>query len=379
MKVLSIFGTRPETVKMAPIVRALEEDPRFQSKICVTAQHRQMMDQFLQVFGLEPDHDLNIMAPQQDLFDITSKALLGLREILILENPDLVLVQGDTTTTLAGAMAAFYRQIPVGHVEAGLRTNNLRAPFPEEGNRSLTTRISELHFAPTETSKENLLREGVDPEKIFVTGNTVIDALCWVRDRILKKFDLDQYADLFGSSRAAIESDQKLILVTGHRRENWGEGFDSICRALAQIAQNHPDWQIVYPVHLNPKVQEPVKATLSEFRNVHLIPPLHYEPFVYLMNRSDLILTDSGGVQEEAPSLGKPVLVMRETTERPEAVRAGTVLLVGTDPEKITRQTEALLTDSVLYQKMSQAHNPYGDGKATARILDAIAHRFLDQ
>lgn len=372
MKVIIVFGTRPEAIKMAPVIRLLKVDQRFQPRICVTAQHRQMLDQVLRLFNIIPDIDLDIMMPNQDLFSITARVLEGLRAVLVQEKPDLVLVQGDTTTTFVTALAAFYLNIPVGHVEAGLRTGNLRAPFPEEANRVLTTRLASLHFAPTETNRQNLLREQVPPERIRVTGNTVIDALLWVRAQLSGR-DERAWRDCFGSFWPVLSASKTMILVTGHRRENFGRGFVSICMALRDIARKHPEWDIAYPVHLNPNVQKPVHELLANLPNVHLLKPLDYEPFVYLMNRAALILTDSGGVQEEAPSLGKPVLVMRETTERPEAVAAGTVMLVGTDQRNIVAQTEGILLDPARYQRMATAHNPYGDGRAAQRIVDALA------
>lgn len=374
LKILSVFGTRPEAIKMAPVLRALKADPRFDSRVCVTAQHRQMLDQVLRLFDIAPDIDLNIMAPNQDLFDITSRVLNGLRAVLRDERPDLVLVQGDTTTTFVAALAAFYLNIPVGHVEAGLRTGNLRAPFPEEANRILTTRLASFHFAPTETNRQNLLQERVAPDRIWITGNTVIDALLWVRAQLAVR-DEGVWRACFGSLWPVLRSNKTMILVTGHRRENFGTGFISICRALRDIARRHPEWEIVYPVHLNPNVQKPVNTMLSGRSNIHLLEPLDYEPFVYLMNRATLILTDSGGVQEEAPSLGKPVLVMRDTTERPEAVTAGTVMLVGTDHAKIVAQTEKILMDDQCYRRMAAAHNPYGDGQAATRIVTVLAQR----
>ena len=357
---------------MAPVIRALKTDHRFHSRICVTAQHRQMLDQVLQLFNIVPDIDLNIMAPHQDLFDITGRVLGGLRAVLQDEKPDLVLVQGDTTTAFVAALAAFYLNIPVGHVEAGLRTGNLRAPFPEEANRILTTRLASLHFAPTETNRQNLLKEQVASKQIWVTGNTGIDALLWVRAQLSAR-DEQWWHACFGSLWPVLRSNKTLILVTGHRRENFGQGFISICQALRDIAQKHPEWEIVYPVHFNPNVQKTVREMLSSQPNIHLLNPLDYEPFVYLMNRAALILTDSGGVQEEAPSLGKPVLVMRDTTERPEAVTVGTVMLVGTDQAKIVAETEGILLDSQRYQRMATAHNPYGDGQAASRIVTVLA------
>lgn len=367
--ILIVFGTRPEAIKMAPVVTALKQCEKLHVKVCVTAQHRQMLDQVLNLFEIVPDFDLNIMQPGQDLTDITANILLGLREILSKNTFDMVLVHGDTTTSFAASLAAFYQRIPVGHVEAGLRTGDIYAPFPEEMNRRLTGRITQLHFAPTEGSRTNLLAEGIAEQDIYVTGNTVIDALLQVVNRLnedgILSAELDKQFEF-------IDATKRLILVTGHRRENFGEGFENICHALADIA-TRKDIQIVYPVHLNPSVQEPVNRILSNIPNVHLIPPLDYLPFVYLMNRSDLLITDSGGVQEEAPSLGKPVLVMRDTTERPEAVDAGTVILVGTDKQKIIQETNRLLDDAISYKIMSQAHNPYGDGLATQRICDVLS------
>lgn len=369
MKVLSIFGTRPEAIKMAPVVRLLASDPQFESKVCVTAQHRQMLDQVLELFAIKPDYDLDIMKQDQDLFDVTSRVLLGVRGVLKAERPDLVLVQGDTTTCFAGALASFYLQIPVGHIEAGLRTGNIYAPFPEEANRGMTSRVAALHFAPTEVSRQNLLDEKIDAKKIWVTGNTVIDALLWVRDKVAS----EQYLpNVFGTAEEIIRANKPYVLITGHRRENFGKGFQDLCEAIATLAIKHPDVHFIYPVHLNPHVQQPVYSVLGGKDNVHLIPPLDYAPFVYAMDRARLILTDSGGVQEEAPSLGKPVLVMRETTERPEAVAAGTVILVGTDKERIIRETERLLSDENQYQQMARKHNPYGDGKATKRIVEVL-------
>ena len=338
-KILLVFGTRPEAIKMAPLVKLLQAQPAFNVKVCVTAQHRQMLDQVLHLFDIQPDFDLNLMKPGQDLYDITSGVLLGLKPVLAQWQPDAVLVHGDTSTTFAASLAAFYQRIPVGHVEAGLRTGNLYSPWPEEANRKLTSALAQWHFAPTATSRSNLLHEGVASEKIHVTGNTVIDALLQVREKIVTDaFMRQQFEKDFGF----LDPAKRLVLVTGHRRENFGEGFENICQALAHIAKTHADVQVVYPVHLNPQVQEPVKRLLAGIGNVHLIEPLDYLPFVYLMDRSTLILTDSGGIQEEAPSLGKPVLVMRDTTERPEAVDAGTVRLVGTDAGEIARQAGIL-------------------------------------
>ncbi|WP_306766559.1 non-hydrolyzing UDP-N-acetylglucosamine 2-epimerase [Billgrantia desiderata] len=371
MKTLCVFGTRPEAIKMAPLALSLAADERFDAKVCVTGQHREMLDQVLELFELEPDHDLNIMKPGQDLTDVTTAILQGMKSVLAEEKPDIVLVHGDTSTTLSATLAAYYQQVPVGHVEAGLRTGNLYSPWPEEANRKLTGALAELHFAPTERSRQNLLDEGVAPAKVFVTGNTVIDALL----DVVQKLDSNQaFQQRFTEQFDFLDNERKLILVTGHRRESFGGGFERICQALHDVAARHPETQIVYPVHLNPNVREPVNRLLSDIDNVHLIEPLDYLPFVYLMNRAHLILTDSGGVQEEAPSLGKPVLVMRDTTERPEAVDAGTVKLVGTDVERIVTEMHTLLSDKVAYEKMSYAHNPYGDGKACQRILDALAN-----
>lgn len=368
-KILLVFGTRPEAIKMAPLVKLLQAQPAFNVKVCVTAQHRQMLDQVLHLFDIQPDFDLNLMKPGQDLYDITSGVLLGLKPVLAQWQPDAVLVHGDTSTTFAASLAAFYQRIPVGHVEAGLRTGNLYSPWPEEANRKLTSALAQWHFAPTATSRSNLLHEGVASEKIHVTGNTVIDALLQVREKIVTDaFMRQQFEKDFGF----LDPAKRLVLVTGHRRENFGEGFENICQALAHIAKTHADVQVVYPVHLNPQVQEPVKRLLAGIGNVHLIEPLDYLPFVYLMDRSTLILTDSGGIQEEAPSLGKPVLVMRDTTERPEAVTAGTVRLVGTDKQRIVEEVTRLLKDENEYQAMSRAHNPYGDGQACSRILEAL-------
>lgn len=371
-KVLLVFGTRPEAIKMAPVIKELKLHTNvFQTIVCVTAQHRQMLDQVLNLFEIVPDYDLDIMKPGQDLFDVTCNVLKGLKRVLEIERPDIVLVHGDTTTTLAASLAAYYCRTSVGHVEAGLRTGDKYAPFPEEINRRVAGTLSDLHFAPTESARQNLLREGVSDATIHVTGNTVIDALLTVIERIrIDAAILDEMARRF----SFLDSSKRLILVTGHRRENFGEGFENICHALAEIAEQHPDVEILYPVHLNPNVQEPVKRILkrAEHSNIHLIGPVDYLPFVYLMNRSYLIITDSGGVQEEAPSLGKPVLVMRDTTERPEALDSGTVKLVGTDKNTIVLETTLLLNDVVAYNSMSLAHNPYGDGKAALQISRAL-------
>lgn len=372
-KILTVFGTRPEAIKMAPVVLALQRAHGIESVVCVTAQHRQMLDQVLTLFDIRPDYDLDLMAPNQDLFDITSKVLLGLRDVLREAKPDIVLVHGDTTTCFAAGLAAFYQHIKLGHVEAGLRTGNLRAPFPEEANRTLVGRLVDYHFAPTRLSKNNLLAEGVPEQNIVVTGNTVIDALLIVRDKVVAEPDA-VWADRFGDRlyRKITDANRKLILITGHRRENFGRGFVDLCNAIKELALKHPDWDLVYPVHLNPNVQKPVYDILAGLDNVELIAPLDYEPFVWVMNRSDLILTDSGGIQEEGPSLGKPVLVMRDVTERPEAVEAGTVMLVGTDRQKIVDGVETVLLDDSVYASMSKAHNPYGDGHACAKIVQTL-------
>ncbi|MFH0476657.1 non-hydrolyzing UDP-N-acetylglucosamine 2-epimerase [Kluyvera ascorbata] len=369
MKVLTIFGTRPEAIKMSPLVHALAKDPHFEAKVCVTAQHREMLDQVLNLFSIVPDYDLNIMSPGQGLTEITCRILQGLKPVLESFKPDVVLVHGDTTTTAAASLAAFYQRIPVGHVEAGLRTGDLYSPWPEEANRTLTGHLAMYHFAPTENSRQNLLRENLSDKRIFVTGNTVIDALFWVRDRVMNDEALNTDLSL---RFPFLNTGKKMILVTGHRRESFGQGFEKICHALAEIAASNPDVQIVYPVHLNPNVSEPVNRILGHVDNVMLIEPQEYLPFVWLMNHAWLILTDSGGIQEEAPSLGKPVLVMRETTERPEAIDAGTVRLVGTDSQRIVDEVTRLLRDEEEYQRMSRAHNPYGDGRACERILSAL-------
>ncbi|ADT68205.1 MULTISPECIES: non-hydrolyzing UDP-N-acetylglucosamine 2-epimerase [unclassified Pseudoalteromonas] len=375
IKVLSIFGTRPEAIKMAPLVKALNEADGIDAKVCVTAQHREMLDQVLDLFEIVPEYDLNIMKPGQSLYDVTTNILLGLKPILEEFKPDLVLVHGDTSTTLSASLAAFYQQIPVGHVEAGLRTGNLSSPWPEEGNRKLTGAITKLHFAPTQTSQQNLLNEAVSADDIVITGNTVIDALLQVVDKV--KTDTALISTL-KAKFPELDETKKLILVTGHRRESFGGGFERICEALVEIATAHPDTQILYPMHLNPNVREPVNRILKNVDNVHLIEPQDYLPFVYLMNQAHIIVTDSGGVQEEAPSLGKPVLVMRDTTERPEAVEAGTVKLVGTDKARIVSEVNNLLTNAQEYQSMSRAHNPYGDGKACDRIVAKIKQHFKD-
>ncbi|MCF6434963.1 UDP-N-acetylglucosamine 2-epimerase (non-hydrolyzing) [Pseudoalteromonas sp. MMG021] len=356
---------------MAPLVHALEQDTRFETKVCVTAQHREMLDQVLELFKITPDYDLNLMKAGQTLPEVTSRILLEFTPVLKEFKPDVVLVHGDTATTFAASLAAYYEQISVGHVEAGLRTGNIYSPWPEEANRKLTGALAKYHFAPTETSKQNLLTENYACEHISVTGNTVIDALLMVKQQIEADSDLSK---TLAAQFPMLDESKKLILVTGHRRESFGGGFERICEALAQTASTHPDCQILYPVHLNPNVQEPVTRILGEVNNVHLIEPQQYLPFVYLMNRAYIILTDSGGIQEEAPSLGKPVLVMRDTTERPEAVEAGTVKLVGTDVEVITSSLNELLVNEASYAQMSRAHNPYGDGNACQRICDILAN-----
>jgi UDP-N-acetylglucosamine 2-epimerase (non-hydrolysing) len=368
-KILIVFGTRPEAIKMAPLVKAFEkETDNFEMKVCITAQHREMLDQVLQLFDIQPHYDLDIMKSGQDLYDITSKVLLGMRDVLDDFKPDVVLVHGDTTTTLGASLASFYQKIAVGHVEAGLRTGDIYSPWPEEANRCLTSQISKYHFAPTQTNKNNLLNEGITSH-IVITGNTVIDTLFMVRERLANDTKLADDITQQISTKGYKISDRKVVLVTGHRRENFGDGFLSICSALKDLAQSHTDVDFVYPVHLNPNVQKPVKEILSDINNVYLIDPLDYLPFVFLLNHSHLVLTDSGGIQEEAPSLGKPVIVMRDTTERPEAVEAGTVILVGTDYDNIKQNVTRLLTDKIYYEKMSYAHNPYGDGNACNKII----------
>lgn len=372
MKVLTVFGTRPEAIKMAPLAIKLAEQEGIDARVCVTAQHREMLDQVLGLFEITPEYDLNIMKPGQDLTDVTTNILQGIKPILADFKPDVVLVHGDTATTFATSLAAYYQQIAVGHVEAGLRTGNIYSPWPEEANRKLTGAITTYHFAPTETSQQNLLNEAVAQGNITVTGNTVIDALLDVSAKLKNDTALNnEMAERF----SFLNKDKKLILVTGHRRESFGGGFERICKALAYTAEQHPGCQIVYPVHLNPNVQEPVNRLLKGVPNIILIEPQDYLPFVYLMNQAHIILTDSGGIQEEAPSLGKPVLVMRDTTERPEAVSAGTVKLVGTDVDKITASLNQLLTDEKAYEEMSFAHNPYGDGKACERIIEVLREK----
>lgn len=366
-KVLLVFGTRPEAIKMAPLALQLkQQEDCFETKVCVTGQHRQMLDQVLELFNLSPDFDLNLMKPGQTLSDITAGVLKGLEQVFAEWMPDVVLVHGDTATTFAASLAAYYHKIAVGHVEAGLRTGDIYSPWPEEANRKLTGALTTYHFAPTQSSYNNLIKENISPKNITITGNTVIDALLTVKEKVENDQEIiSQFEEQFDF----LNPEKKLILVTGHRRENFGQGFLNICSALANIAKQHPEVQIVYPVHLNPNVQKPVNELLSDISNIHLIAPQDYLPFVYLMNRSYLILTDSGGIQEEAPSLGKPVLVMRDTTERPEAVDAGTVKLVGTDAALIQQSVIELLKNPDLYQTMAAAHNPYGDGTACQQII----------
>lgn len=377
-RLLFVFGTRPEAIKMAPLVHAFKKQVEsFETIVCVTGQHREMLDQVLSLFQIVPDYDLNIMRPNQDLYDVTSRVLLGMRDVLKELKPDLVFVHGDTTTSMAAALAAFYQQIPVAHVEAGLRTGNIYSPWPEEMNRSITGRIATYHFAPTLCSKNNLLAENVAEESILITGNTVIDALHWVVNKIESDFQLQESIrteiSSMGYDTRRLEVGQRLVLITGHRRENFGDGFLNICHAIASLAEKYPNVDFVYPMHLNPNVRKPVLEILGSGRpNVFLIEPLQYLQFVFMMEKSYLVLTDSGGVQEEAPGLGKPVLVMRDTTERPEAVEAGTVMLVGADRDRIEKGVSSLLEDNRFYEKMSKAVNPYGDGKACGRIVDFL-------
>lgn len=379
--VMLVFGTRPEAIKMAPLVKEFQKNSAdFRTIVCVTGQHREMLDQVLQIFDIHPDYDLNIMKQGQDLYDVTARVLTGLRDVLEEVHPDVVLVHGDTTTSTATALAAFYAQIPVGHVEAGLRTHNIYSPWPEEMNRQITGRIANYHFAPTVLSQQNLLAEGVKEECIHITGNTVIDALYWVVNRIKEKVTLsDELTSLLkdsGYDSTRLEKGKKLVLITGHRRENFGEGFNHMCQAIKFLTEKYPEVDFVYPMHLNPNVRRPIHEVFGEdlacLKNMFFIEPLEYLSFVNLMEKAHIVLTDSGGIQEEAPGLGKPVLVMRDTTERPEALSAGTVKLVGTDYDKIVNEVSALLDDAVAYEKMSHAVNPYGDGKACGRIVDVL-------
>jgi UDP-N-acetylglucosamine 2-epimerase len=380
-KIMLVFGTRPEAIKMAPLVKELQKhSDKFETIVCVTGQHRQMLDQVLEIFNIKPDYDLNIMKQGQDLYDVTARVLIGMRDVLKEVRPDVVLVHGDTTTSTAAALAAFYQQIPVGHVEAGLRTHNIYSPWPEEMNRQITGRIATYDFAPTQLSRLNLISEGVSEDKITVTGNTVIDALHIVVDKIKKNkalgVKLEAVLKDAGYDINRLVNGKKLVLITGHRRENFGEGFISICRAIKTLTEKYPDVDFVYPMHLNPNVRKPIHEVfgtkLNSLVNMFFIEPLEYLAFVYLMEKSNIVLTDSGGIQEEAPGLGKPVLVMRDTTERPEALEAGTVKLVGTDYDTIIEKVSLLLDDAVYYDKMSKAINPYGDGNACARIIKAL-------
>ena len=379
--IMSVFGTRPEAIKMAPLVKELaKHTDRFRSVVCVTGQHRQMLDQVLRIFDIQPDYDLDIMQQGQDLYDVTSRVLLGMRDVLRRARPDIVLVHGDTTTSTAAALAAFYEQIPVGHVEAGLRTHDIYSPWPEEKNRQITGRIATYHFSPTPLSRANLTAEGVADEKIVVTGNTVIDALYMVVDKIKSDESLDAYLGNVlreaGYDPARLSDGRRMVLITGHRRENFGEGFINMCRAIKHLTERYPEVDFVYPMHLNPNVRKPIHEVFGEnltnLGNMFFIEPLEYLSFVYLMEKADVVLTDSGGIQEEAPGLGKPVLVMRDTTERPEALSAGTVRLVGTDYDRIVGEVSRLLDDESAYEAMSRAVNPYGDGKACGRIIEAL-------
>ena len=380
-RVMLVFGTRPEAIKMAPLVQEFRKHPdQYETLVCVTGQHREMLDQVLNIFGIVPNYDLNIMKPGQDLYDVTARILSGMRDILTRTQPDVLLVHGDTPTSMAVALAAFYQQIPVGHVEAGLRTHNIYSPWPEEMNRQITGRIATYHFSPTPLSRENLLREGIDKSRILVTGNTVIDALYAVvnkmKDDVPLQLSLGKELKAAGydTGRLVTEEGRRLVLITGHRRENFGDGFLHICRAIKMLSEKYPDVDFVYPMHLNPNVRKPIKDIFGENcqSNLFFIEPLEYLSFVYLMEKSHIVLTDSGGIQEEAPGLGKPVLVMRDTTERPEALEAGTVKLVGTDYDKIVSEVSSLLDDVQYYEKMSQAVNPYGDGKACERIVNSF-------
>ncbi|MCS2551989.1 UDP-N-acetylglucosamine 2-epimerase (non-hydrolyzing) [Phocaeicola vulgatus] len=383
-KVMLVFGTRPEAIKMAPLVKEFQKQPkRVETVVCVTGQHREMLDQVLKIFDIKPDYDLNIMKQGQDLYDVTARVLTGMRDVLKEVKPDVVLVHGDTTTSTVAALAAFYQQIPVGHVEAGLRTHNIYSPWPEEMNRLLTGRLATYHFSPTPLSRNNLIKESVDDRNIIVTGNTVIDALYWVVDKIKNNKELDnELEDILskaGYDINRLNNGKKLVLITGHRRENFGDGFINMCTAIKDLTVKYPDLDFVYPMHLNPNVRKPIHEVfgenLSGLKNMFFIEPLEYLSFVYLMEKSSIVLTDSGGIQEEAPGLGKPVLVMRDTTERPEALYAGTVKLVGTDYNKIVNEVSSLIDDKAAYEKMSKAVNPYGDGLACGRIVNALLYR----
>lgn len=383
-KVMLVFGTRPEAIKMAPLVKEFQKQPkRVETVVCVTGQHREMLDQVLKIFDIKPDYDLNIMKQGQDLYDVTARVLTGMRDVLKEVKPDVVLVHGDTTTSTAAALAAFYQQIPVGHVEAGLRTHNIYSPWPEEMNRLLTGRLATYHFSPTPLSRNNLIKESVDDRNIIITGNTVIDALYWVVDKIKNNKELDnELEDILskaGYDVNRLNNGKKLVLITGHRRENFGDGFINMCTAIKDLTVKYPDLDFVYPMHLNPNVRKPIHEVfgenLSGLKNMFFIEPLEYLSFVYLMEKSSIVLTDSGGIQEEAPGLGKPVLVMRDTTERPEALDAGTVKLVGADYNKIVNEVSSLIDDKAAYEKMSKAVNPYGDGLACGRIVNALLYR----
>lgn len=383
-KVMLVFGTRPEAIKMAPLVKEFQKQPkRVETVVCVTGQHREMLDQVLKIFDIKPDYDLNIMKQGQDLYDVTARVLTGMRDVLKEVKPDVVLVHGDTTTSTAAALAAFYQQIPVGHVEAGLRTHNIYSPWPEEMNRLLTGRLATYHFSPTPLSRNNLIKESVDDRNIIITGNTVIDALYWVVDKIKNNKELDnELEDILskaGYDVNRLNNGKKLVLITGHRRENFGDGFINMCTAIKDLTVKYPDLDFVYPMHLNPNVRKPIHEVfgenLSGLKNMFFIEPLEYLSFVYLMEKSSIVLTDSGGIQEEAPGLGKSVLVMRDTTERPEALDAGTVKLVGTDYNKIVNEVSSLIDDKAAYEKMSKAVNPYGDGLACGRIVNALLYR----
>lgn len=383
-KVMLVFGTRPEAIKMAPLVKEFQKQPkRVETVVCVTGQHREMLDQVLKIFDIKPDYDLNIMKQGQDLYNVTARVLTGMRDVLKEVKPDVVLVHGDTTTSTAAALAAFYQQIPVGHVEAGLRTHNIYSPWPEEMNRLLTGRLATYHFSPTPLSRNNLIKESVDDRNIIITGNTVIDALYWVVDKIKNNKELDnELEDILskaGYDVNRLNNGKKLVLITGHRRENFGDGFINMCTAIKDLTVKYPDLDFVYPMHLNPNVRKPIHEVfgenLSGLKNMFFIEPLEYLSFVYLMEKSSIVLTDSGGIQEEAPGLGKPVLVMRDTTERPEALDAGTVKLVGTDYNKIVNEVSSLIDDKAAYEKMSKAVNPYGDGLACGRIVNALLYR----
>lgn len=383
-KVMLVFGTRPEAIKMAPLVKEFQKQPkRVETVVCVTGQHREMLDQVLKIFDIKPDYDLNIMKQGQDLYDVTARVLTGMRDVLKEVKPDVVLVHGDTTTSTAAALAAFYQQIPVGHVEAGLRTHNIYSPWPEEMNRLLTGRLATYHFSPTPLSRNNLIKESVDDRNIIITGNTVIDAFYWVVDKIKNNKELDnELEDILskaGYDVNRLNNGKKLVLITGHRRENFGDGFINMCTAIKDLTVKYPDLDFVYPMHLNPNVRKPIHEVfgenLSGLKNMFFIEPLEYLSFVYLMEKSSIVLTDSGGIQEEAPGLGKPVLVMRDTTERPEALDAGTVKLVGTDYNKIVNEVSSLIDDKAAYEKMSKAVNPYGDGLACGRIVNALLYR----